>query len=1417
MYSGYACNRIEVTLPIELKGNKNIPVHIHNSYTWWDGLYTTKNVGHEETIILEPKPDFNVETVSKNYYYERDEVAKVKVNVTNNRDEDTDIWLGTTFKGPEGNEYDIPLKHSNIPKDKTKSFDINWRIPSTAAAGQYEIAVNCWKSGAQTEKYTDNLEWQSIFYVPNLDIVTPTTSRPAIVGDPSHPVEFFLKLDTGLKDMTSCYLANAFDIEIGGKEANFQLYNIDRENNYYFKVTPPTQASEGNYDLEVSMDAGDISDTEIEPNAVTYSTGGNADVVEVIDRSGSMSGRKIDDAKNAANLFVDKMTNGDYIGVCSYSSGSSVNYPLTEITSSAIKQNAKNSINGIAAGGMTSIGAGLQSAYSQLVSSGDPGHPWTIILMTDGHHNTAPDPDSILPDLKTNNIKVYTVGLGSNADANLLTHIAEETGGQYYFSPSEKELVAIYNTISGQVKAESILKTMDGAVQKGKKEVETVHVDPSLDVVTFTVTWPSGTIDTVLTQPDGSVVDPADAGVSHTKGSNHEIYTIDDPNAGSWQLELTTPLSDPPYTVTVTGTTNVTFDMFTDKNSYATGEPIQVITTLSDNGAAVTGATVTANITRPDTSTTSMRLYDDGMHGDMAADDGVYANYYTDTGATGSYVINGQATGAVGPDTFIREATKSVTVSGTSSGGLSIAPASWETDTIHNGEYALKSFTVHSSSPNDETVSLSATDFVNESKQIGPDNAFFVPQTFTVPAGGDKTIFAVVSIPDNARTGNYTGHILLQSSANSLSIPTTLCVEQLKTDLHIEMQDSPSRVKPGDNLTYTIDITNTGNIPAQTVSIRETYDTNFVPLTFSPAPDAGNTTWMFDSIAPGETKTIQITGMVADNSQSFLRNVVTYSSADTDLGRVVEHTEVIYAQPGLRIEDPAMAEAGDAIRCRLTYYNGGGLNMTNTSLRFHTPHASVQEQYSYGTQYNSSDSTADSIWNIGTLKAHSSEVIECWLQIDTPLDNNTILPFRAELVSDQASKQAITNMTVHSSPYLTTDIEDTPDPINEGQNVTYTMTVHNTGNMNATNLTVTHAFDEIMLHIVDSDGGDNNGDALIWDVDKLAVGETREYIVTATADDVQSETPATNTIEVDCEQNVSACCSESTTICPVLSPPDLHVSPVAPTITEANNIQYLVEVANTGQQEATGLTITLTYDETQITIMGCDGGTNTGGRVTWNLTELAGGTTTAFTVDAAVNDASSDIAISAEATCNNGVGDVNETTTAVVCQPPATTVDFHGYASEEIFLGGIYTLYNIRPNTSLTLSSTDAPPADAAGVDATMYRVWRWDSSNSRWVRLVDWKEYENKAITLATLGETNGYPQSGKYCIDFYSVDKAGNQEPIQWMDIYVSEPATGEEDTAPAEGISSMERSIPGFQLFILLGAAATIFLLIRKKKQG
>ncbi len=99
----------------------------------------------------------------------------------------------------------------------------------------------------------------------------------------------------------------------------------------------------------------------------------------------------------------------------------------------------------------TNFGAALQLANNELITYGLPNRAWVVILLTDGFNNFAWQDALALAEAgraKANNITIFTIGLGSGADATLLTEIADITGGTYFAAPTADSIRWIYFEIS---------------------------------------------------------------------------------------------------------------------------------------------------------------------------------------------------------------------------------------------------------------------------------------------------------------------------------------------------------------------------------------------------------------------------------------------------------------------------------------------------------------------------------------------------------------------------------------------------------------------------------------------------------------------------------------------------------------------------------------------------------------------------------------------------------------------------------------------------------------------------------------------------------------------------------------------------------------------------------------------------------
>ena len=115
------------------------------------------------------------------------------------------------------------------------------------------------------------------------------------------------------------------------------------------------------------------------------------DIAQVIDRSGSMGFYGfMEPAKERAKQLVDMLRINDRTGVVTFDGAAATVNAVQPIAGFATQDAIKANINGIAVGGVTSIGAGLQRGISELAAGGDPTHPQAIVLISDGHENTPP-------------------------------------------------------------------------------------------------------------------------------------------------------------------------------------------------------------------------------------------------------------------------------------------------------------------------------------------------------------------------------------------------------------------------------------------------------------------------------------------------------------------------------------------------------------------------------------------------------------------------------------------------------------------------------------------------------------------------------------------------------------------------------------------------------------------------------------------------------------------------------------------------------------------------------------------------------------------------------------------------------------------------------------------------------------------
>lgn len=150
-------------------------------------------------------------------------------------------------------------------------------------------------------------------------------------------------------------------------------------------------------------------------------------LVIVLDKSGSMSGDKIELAREAAARSVSLLRPNDTLGVIAFDEK-----PWQVVKTGPIKDRKKvaNQIRSITADGGTEIFTSLQMAYEELKPLDlQRKH---IILLTDGQSETSINWQQMIKNGKNDKITLSTVAVGSDADVGLLQEMAKDGGGRFY-------------------------------------------------------------------------------------------------------------------------------------------------------------------------------------------------------------------------------------------------------------------------------------------------------------------------------------------------------------------------------------------------------------------------------------------------------------------------------------------------------------------------------------------------------------------------------------------------------------------------------------------------------------------------------------------------------------------------------------------------------------------------------------------------------------------------------------------------------------------------------------------------------------------------------------------------------------------------------------------------------------------------
>ena len=161
-------------------------------------------------------------------------------------------------------------------------------------------------------------------------------------------------------------------------------------------------------------------------------------LVLVIDRSGSMSGQKLEICKSAAADTVDLLSGKDYVGVVAFDSSAHWVAPMRRVGEGS---ELRAQIASLSSGGGTNVRPGMEAARQAI--NNVKARVKHMIVLTDGH-TTGENYETLARRINEQKVTISTVGVGGGADHHLLKAIASAGAGKYYRTDNPSAIPHIF-------------------------------------------------------------------------------------------------------------------------------------------------------------------------------------------------------------------------------------------------------------------------------------------------------------------------------------------------------------------------------------------------------------------------------------------------------------------------------------------------------------------------------------------------------------------------------------------------------------------------------------------------------------------------------------------------------------------------------------------------------------------------------------------------------------------------------------------------------------------------------------------------------------------------------------------------------------------------------------------------------------
>lgn len=198
-------------------------------------------------------------------------------------------------------------------------------------------------------------------------------------------------------------------------------------------------------------------------------------VALVVDRSTSMSGGKLEKAKEASRFLISMLSENDRLAVVSYGSDVTTETKSLRVTE-ANKELLVNAVTRIRLSGSTNLSGGFLRGVEEVVPHMRDETINRVMLLSDGQANIGATRVEELSALAAQQLRrgvsVSTMGIGLDYDEKIMTAIAQNGAGNYHFIEDSSSLAGVFEKES---------KGLNSTV--ARKTVVTLTVSPGVELL----------------------------------------------------------------------------------------------------------------------------------------------------------------------------------------------------------------------------------------------------------------------------------------------------------------------------------------------------------------------------------------------------------------------------------------------------------------------------------------------------------------------------------------------------------------------------------------------------------------------------------------------------------------------------------------------------------------------------------------------------------------------------------------------------------------------------------------------------------------------------------------------------------------------------------------------------------------------